>query len=617
MCGICGIMSARTVASETRDAVREMSRLIRHRGPDGEGFWDTPNGTLGHRRLSIIDVAGGSQPMFNGAQTIGVVFNGEIYNFAQLRSELQAHGHAFMTRSDTEVLVHGYAQWREAVVDRLRGMFAFALWDAEEERLLIARDRLGIKPFYYWYNDDTGELTFASEIKSLFANAAVPREPNQGRLAEYLLFRSVAGADTLFAGVRELEPGTLGVLDIRGLRIRRYWSPALPPVASASADPIADGRLLLKDAVESHMVSDVGLGTITSGGLDSSLVSALAAGSSPTPIDTFCMGFDEPSLDERPFARQVADRIGSRHHDSVLSANDFADSLDHLTSMHDEPLSHPNAIAMHRVFAQARDEVGIPVLLSGEGADEVFGGYDWYRAAFKLDRVRGLLGKSLTSAALKLLLRGPRRDVAGPDYLLLANALGRTPEVMHIPGVVAAVDRRRDVYGALCATTSGLFLYDQVTYLQPLLQRQDRMSMAVGLEARVPFLDHPLVEWANSLSVGAKLGRGQPKDLLRRMAKASLPREIIYREKVGFALPVADWLRGPLRARLAVLEDGGSLSANILGPRVTRQALSALDQGLNHTATFLWTLLALEVWDERFFKGEQRAQVGATAGSLT
>jgi asparagine synthase (glutamine-hydrolysing) len=596
MCGICGIIGFGGMPPEVPAIVREMARRLAHRGPDGQGFWDTPHGTLGHRRLAIIDVDGGAQPMFNEDGRLGIVFNGEIYNFADLRRTLTGAGHRFRTRSDTEVLLHGYEEWGDGVVERLRGMFAFAIWDTGARRLFMARDRLGIKPLYYRHDPATGRLAFGSEIKAVLADPATPREPNQARLGEYMLFRFVAGEETLFAGVSELEPGTIAVFDARGFRARRYWKPELPSREDPFPQAVAQGRDLMEDAVRSHLVSDVGLGTITSGGLDSSLVSAIAARGVAGPIRTFCLGFDDPALDERPYAREVADAIGSDHHDTVLTPDGFAEQLDALTWMHDEPISHPNAIAMHQVFALARHGAGIPVLLSGEGADELFGGYGWYRAAWKLERLRAVLGGRLASGALRLLMRGPGRDLADPDYLLLANALGRAPGLLAAPAVREAVERRRVAYADLVERPGGLFLYDQLTYLQPLLQRQDRMSMAVGLEARVPFLDHPLVEWVNGLSPAVKLGSGRPKRLLREIAEGVLPRSIIHRPKVGFALPLAAWLRGPLRPALDGAAQGTGLAADVLGPSMLREAVRRLDAGADEPGAMLWSVLALDAW---------------------
>lgn len=581
--------------------VREMSRRIGHRGPDGEGFWDTPQGTLGHRRLAIIDVAGGAQPMFNENDSVGVVFNGEIYNFAELRPQLIARGHTFRTRSDTEVLIHGYEEWGEAMLSRLRGMFAFVIWDAGRRRLFIARDRLGIKPLYYWFDPATRQLTFASEIKALFANRSVPRTPNEDRLSEYLLFRHTSGAETLFAGVRELEPGTCGWLDAAGFTVRRYWSPSSPQRVAPLDVAVKEGQTVFENAVRSHLVSEVGLGTITSGGLDSSLVSTVAARALDRPIDTFCLGFTDPALDERPYAREVARRIGSNHHETVLTAELFAKELDRLTWMHDEPLSHPNAIAMYCVFEMARRDAGIPVLLSGEGADEVFGGYDWYSAVYRREQIRRVFGPTLTSALLRVALRGPARDLASPHFLMLINALGRDPALTNLPAVREAVRRRATEYGTGCVGMEGMFRYDQLTYLQPLLQRQDRMSMAVGLEARVPFLDHPLVEWANELRASVKLGNGQPKSLLRKIAAPYLPPEIIDRRKVGFSLPLGEWLRGPLRERLQTIRNSDSLVRTLLPSDTIVRMMEEHDRGERNRSTVLWTLLALEVWRERFF----------------
>jgi asparagine synthase (glutamine-hydrolysing) len=313
MCGICGSFLPRLADAGDRSVVAGMMRRLEHRGPDGSGLWSHGQAVLGHLRLAIIDLEGGYQPQLNETGTVGVVFNGEIYNFAELRSLLLSAGHVFRTRSDTEVIVHGYEEWGLDLVPRLRGMFAFAVWDGRVRRMVLVRDRFGVKPLYY-HRDHRGRLIFASEIKALFVDPAVPRALNERRLAEYLTYRSIAGDETLFADIREVEPGTLMVLEGDRIEKRRYWTAEIPIADSRDAADAETGRQLLYDAVSSRLVSDVPLGTITSGGLDSSLVSAIAADAARRSIDTFCVGFADPSYDERPFASAVAGRIGSRHH---------------------------------------------------------------------------------------------------------------------------------------------------------------------------------------------------------------------------------------------------------------------------------------------------------------
>ena len=608
MCGICGSFLPRLADAGDRSVVAGMMRRLEHRGPDGSGVWSHSQAVLGHLRLAIIDLEGGYQPQLNETETIGVVFNGEIYNFADLRRQLINAGHVFRTRSDTEVIVHGYEEWGLDLVPRLRGMFAFAVWDGAARRLLLARDRFGVKPLYY-HRDRGGRLIFASEIKALFVDPSVPRALNEPRLAEYLTYRSVAGEETLFADIREVEPGTVMVLDGDRVEKRRYWTPEVP------IDGVADvetGRELLYDAVASRLVSDVPLGTITSGGLDSSLVSALAADAAHRSIDTFCVGFADPSYDERPFARAVAARIGSRHHDIEVTPDAIDRELDRLTWAHDEPLTHPNSIPMHLIFREAKEAQRVTVLLSGEGADEVFGGYEWYAVAHKRERLRRLPMLHAVGGLLPGRKGAVLRKVLDPDYLLAANATFPLAAVRRFE--LAGADPlalRRQLWPATADGLDGLFVYDQRTYLPPLLQRQDRMSMAAGLEAREPFLDHLLVEWANALPAAAKIPGGRRKQLLKEIAAPNLPAEIIHRRKVGFAMPIGEWLRpgGALAERVARLTADGAfvhrfLNRSALGRLVTEHDSLAAD----HT-DILWSLIALESWADTFLRGSVRETI--------
>lgn len=619
MCGICGVRAAGQPTDEDRRIVERMSGALAHRGPDGAGACVSGTAVFGHRRLAVIDVEGGQQPLFNEDSSVAVVFNGEIYNYRELRATLIAGGHRFRTNADTEVLVHGYEQWGEAMLDRLRGMFAFALSDERTGRLLLVRDRLGVKSLY-WYRAPGGRLVFASEIKALFADLSVPRALNHARLAEYLAFRSVSGEATLFDGIRELEPGTVVRVAADGeLTSRRFWS-AESDATQEAGDRISEGRNLLQDAVRSRMVSDVPLGTITSGGLDSSLISAIAAELTPEPIDTFCVGFDDARYDERPHARAVASAIGSRHHEVVAGPSDILRELPRLTWAHDEPVTHPNSIPMHLVFRYAKEEAGVTVLLSGEGADEVFGGYDWYRTAMRRERLRGLarFHRLLRAAPLRRLRTLGR--VLGPDYLTSANAFSEPgAEVRSLwPDAVPGADRSL-LWPHSRTGADGLFIYDQRTYLPPLLQRQDRMSMAAGLEARVPFLDHALVEWANSLPAAVKLSGGEPKQLLKGVGAKWLPESITHREKVGFAMPLGAWLR-PTGALAPLLEPIRAADAHVrefLDGRTVDRLLAEHSSGARDHADMLWMLSSLENWCTVFLGPggvESHALPGAATG---
>jgi asparagine synthase (glutamine-hydrolysing) len=620
MCGICGVYLPKPADAGDRSVVAGMMRRLEHRGPDGSGLWSHDQAVLGHQRLAIIDLEGGYQPQVNETETIGVVFNGEIYNFRDLRSQLTNAGHRFRTRSDTEVIVHGYEQWGLDVVSKLRGMFSFAIWDGGARRMVLGRDRLGVKPLYY-HRDPSGRLLFASEIKALFVDPVVPRTLNSPRLAEYLTYRSIAGEETMFADIFELEPGTLMVLEGDRLVKRRYWTADVSISESRGPADVETGRRLLYDAVESRLVSDVPLGTITSGGLDSSLVSAIAAAAAGRPIDTFCVGFADQSYDERPFARAVAGRIRSRHHDIEVTPDAIDRELDRLTWAHDEPLTHPNSIPMHLIFREAKENQHVTVLLSGEGADEVFGGYDWYSVAHRRERVGmvpmlGVVGGLVPGRKGAVL-----RKVLDPDYLLAANATFAPGEVRRF-GVDGAdpLTSRRQLWPESAQGVNGLFVYDQRTYLPPLLQRQDRMSMAAGLEAREPFLDHLLVEWANALPASAKIPGGRRKQLLKKIAAPWLPAEIIERRKVGFAMPIGEWLRpgGQLAGRVAELTaDGAFIHRFVRRSTLDRLVTEHDSRAADHT-DILWSLIALESWANTFLRGSVRETIlpGVATGRM-
>ena len=462
-----------------------------------------------------------------------------------------------------------------------------------------------MKPLYY-VEPDNEHLLFASEIKALFVGSGIKRALNEDRLAEYLMFRSVAGEETLFAGVREVAPGTLLILEGQKRRIHRYWTPEVQSAPARSLDDLIDeGRELLRDGIKARLVSDVALGTITSGGLDSSLVSAVAAELTNSPIDTFCVGFSDEAYDERPFARLVSGRIQSRHHEIVVSPEDIDRELDRLTWAHDEPLTHPNSVPMHLIFRDAKERADVTVLLSGEGADEVFGGYAWYQVAQQRDalkrRVPGI--SQLAQVAPGISKFATLKKVLSDDYLASANAFSpRTVVNELLPTAGNVMSSRKRFWPSQRSGADGLFIYDQQTYLQPLLQRQDRMSMAAGLEAREPFLDHKLAEWANALSAETKLAGGARKALLKSLATRWLPDEIVYRKKVGFEMPLGEWLKpgGPLSHRVEALRDTGSLAAEVTDRNVVARLIDEHRTGKANHGDVLWTLLALDAWAAAF-----------------
>jgi asparagine synthase (glutamine-hydrolysing) len=607
MCGICGLLAPGIPRVQAAETVREMMRRLEHRGPDGGGSWQHGPVTLGHRRLSIIDLEGGFQPLLNENDDVGVVFNGEIYNYRELRTQLAERGHAFRSESDTEVLVHGFEEWGDDFVHRLRGMFAFAIWDGRggRRRLLLGRDRLGVKSLYYRMTDRGSGIAFASEIKALFCVPGVERRLNAERVSEYLMFRAIVGEQTLFDGISELPPGTLLSLEDGRASERRYWRPFSQTIAAGDTQVLDTGRELLSDAVRARLVSDVRLGTITSGGLDSSLVSALCAEQTNGPVDTFCVGFQDPAYDERPYARLVADRIGSTHHEIEVTPDDIDAEMDRLTWAHDEPLSHPNSVPMHLIFRYAKEVAGVTVLLSGEGADEVFGGYEWYSVAHRRERLRRIPGLRAAARFLPFGKFATLARVLHPDYLSLSNAL--TPPSV-VSRLLASDVVLPDSRAALLASDSAdqLFIYDQQTYLLPLLQRQDRMSMAAGLEARVPFLDHALVEWANALPLQTKLPGGRRKELLKEMAGSSLPDSIVRRPKVGFAMPLGEWLcgDGKLGHRVKRLLDGDSIVREIADPLTVERLVREHDTRLANHTDLLWSLVALDSWARVFLGAE-------------
>ena len=630
MCGIAGIAGVDARRGIDAPRLNRMRDVLRHRGPDGEGTFLDGSVGLAHRRLAIVDVAGGHQPMANEDGSVWIVFNGEIYNHAALRPGLEARGHVYRTRSDTETILHLYEEDGERCVEKLQGMFAFALWDRPRRRLLLARDRLGIKPLYYAVTRD--ELLFASEIKALLA-AGVPAELERSLLPEYLASGFVAGEETLFRGVRRLLPAsTLTWTPERGGQIRRYWRLPGPGLDDGRglAERAADVRERLAEAVRSHLMSDVPLGLFLSGGVDSSGLLALMAPMVKEPVRTFAVGFAEREANELGYARLAARSAGAEHREVVLSADEFFASLPRLVWHEDEPIAFPSSIALYFVSALARKHV--KVVLTGEGSDELFLGYNRYRVNAWNER----LGRPYWAAApaglrealrrLAVALPRPLRRYAqrsflaldpGPRLLFWENFAvfsrplreqvldGRGPE-----GSDPFAQSLKCYAEAGGGTLDRMSRADLQTYLVRLLMKQDQMSMAASIESRVPFLDHAFVEHAVAIPGRFKLRGWQTKAVLRAALKGLVPPEILTRRKMGFPVPVGRWLRGPFWPLVEEFVLGPrALSRGLFEPAALRRLAMEHRTGAAAHGDRLWLLLNLEVWQRVFLDGEDAARV--------
>ncbi|HKX33109.1 MAG TPA: asparagine synthase (glutamine-hydrolyzing) [Blastocatellia bacterium] len=636
MCGICGMVTPRQSNRRV-----EMSQLVRmrdvmeHRGPDDAGYYLREGVGLGHRRLSIVDVGGGHQPMANEDNTIWIAFNGEIYNHQNLRPMLEASGHQYRSNCDTETIVHLYEERGERGVVALSGMFAFAIWDENQNQLLLARDRLGIKPLYYTLTDD-GSLFFASEIKSLLASSAVKPVLNLKALPDYMANKATSGEETLFLGVKRLLPGHTLVWQNGRIQITKYWDVSFDRWANEShrrdEDYIAEWREIFREAVRSHLMADVPLGMFLSGGIDSSAIAAMMSGMVRDPIKTFSVAFAEGEANELNYARMVARAFNTDHHEIVVSPEEFFASLPKLIWHEDEPLAHDSSVPLYFVSHLAAKHV--KVVLSGEGSDELMAGYYRYRkTVYNLalgERYYGWTSKSMRH----LLQRGLRQSLNGSR---LGNKLERT--FLFLPASVESLyfenfavfpgsmqqamftPETTDQFGQVSPyqwvndqlqhseteTLLDRLLYaDLKTYLHELLMRQDQMSMAWSLESRVPFLDSALVDFTARLPERLKLNGWKTKYILRRSMEGILPDAILKRRKMGFPVPLGGWFRGRFRS---VIDE------YVLGPRTMERGLfdaafiknlvNEHQSGAKDHSERLWSLLNLELWLRQFIDGEE------------
>ena len=624
MCGIVGIMDIDGTRVIARDLVSRLNETQFHRGPNEGGLHLEPGVGLGHRRLSIIDLSTGQQPLFNEDGSVVVVFNGEIYNYQQLIPELAQLGHVFQTKSDTEVIVHAWEQWGEECVSRFRGMFAFALWDRNRETLFLARDRLGVKPLHYAILPN-GLLLFGSELKSLVAHPQFKRDLDPLAIEEYFALGYIPEPRTIYVGARKLPPAhTLTIR--RGRPVpepREYWNVRFTldnPIGEREAQAELVDRL--RESIRLRMIAEVPLGAFLSGGVDSSAIVAIMAGMTADPINTCSISFSDTAYDESKFARQVADRYRTRHFVDTVESEDF-DLIDILAGVYDEPYADSSALPTYRVCQLARRHV--TVALSGDGGDENFAGYRRYRLHTMEERLRSVLPISIRGPAFSLLGRMyPKADWAPRVFRAKTTfqALARTTADAYFHSVsILRDDMRRQLYSNAFKTRLGGYSATEVfrrharnagtddalalvqyvdlkTYLVgDINTKVDRASMTHSLEVREPLMDHPLVEWLASLPSSLKVRGQEGKYLLKKTMEPYLPNELMYRPKQGFAVPLARWFRGPLRQRVTDAVLGPRLAATgIFNPRYLKELVDGHLSGTRDYSAPLWTLIMFDAF---------------------
>ncbi len=610
MCGIAGFIDVERSRENAEQLIDNMCRVIRHRGPDDQGAWVGDGVALGMRRLSIIDLAGGHQPIFNEDESILVVFNGEIYNYRELQQELQARGHHFRTNSDTESIVHAYEEYGDDCVKHLRGMFTFALWDRKRQRLLAARDRFGKKPLnYYW---DGQRLIFGSEIKSIL-EANIPREVNPLALDEYLPYGWVPTPKTLFKGVSKVPAAHILIYEDGQISTKRYWElPFTPTCQDDEATAIERTRELLKEAVQVRLMSEVPLGAFLSGGVDSSVVVGLMSSMMSQPVKTFSIGFEEDDYSELPYARQVARHFGTDHHEFFVRPELVA-VLPQLVWAYDEPFADPSMLPTYYVSKLAREHV--TVVLTGDGGDEIFGGYNTYQRELTISRIPGFMrfllgyGSMLMPDGMrgKKRLSSLRKDSATRCVQASVIFPPGSRSLMYSPEYFAQVrdhnpnERLINEFRAvsdLNVTAQQQYADVQLYLPDDILVKVDKASMINSLETRAPMLDQHLAEYVASLPSSIRTRNGALKYLLKRIAADMLPAEILMRRKQGFGVPIDHWLRKDLTDyAYGLLDSPRARQRGIFNPEFIRNLLKAhaSTKRVNNSAA-IWALLCLELW---------------------
>jgi asparagine synthase (glutamine-hydrolysing) len=625
MCGICGKLAFDNQRAIHQSLLKSMLYTIRHRGPDGEGVYVGPQIGLGHKRLAIIDLKTGQQPLCNEDGSVWITFNGEIYNYQELKQYLRAKGHSFKTKSDTEVIVHLYEELGEACVEKLRGMFAFALWDSRNRLLLIARDRVGIKPLYYWQNNKS--LVFASEIKAILADPEVSAELEPRMIDRFLTFDYVPGEQTLFRHISKLAPGSYLVARDGNVNIKQYWD--LESTQSSRTLKEAEAELMdiLEESVQLHMISDVPVGFLLSGGVDSTAMLGLAVGKSPFPLSSYTLGFSEPGItDERPYARLAANAYGVEHRELTITSAEFRDFLPHYVWHMEEPVCEPPAVALYYVSKLASSFV--KVLISGEGGDEAFAGYQNYRSILWLERLKSALGPfcGIFSDALLTLNGGLRSNKIARFAPLLKVPFSSyyftrtsTPQryfnqqlgELYSKDFAACVDKQQslDVVNVLLGNCASRDLVNRMLYVDTktwltddLLLKADKMTMANSVELRVPLLDHKLLEFAASLPGHFKVRGFTTKYIAKQVLHTRVPQAILDRRKTGFPVPYGSWLRTDMKDWLSgLLLDQKSQSRGYFAKNVVEKLISDnMPSGLYSKELF--SLAILELWHRVFLE---------------
>lgn len=623
MCGIAGMIDPTGRCGVDPEVLDRMTDSLAHRGPDDRGTWiDGPAG-LGHRRLSIIDLsAAGHQPLFDETGNVGIVFNGEIYNFRELMDDLRNRGYSFRSRSDTEVIVHAWREWGEGCVERLRGMFAFAIWDRSRRTLFLARDRIGIKPLYYGVLPD-GRLLFGSELKALTTHPDMPRELRPDAVEDYFAYGYIPDPKCFFRHAFKVPPGhTLTVQEGSGCvpEPRQYWDLQFDETLPADMDAMSAAlRDELGDAVRSHMVADVPVGAFLSGGVDSSAVVAMMAETATEPVHTTSISFGDPSFDESSYAASVARRYGTTHHVREVSPDDFG-LVQRLGGIYDEPYADSSALPTYRVCEMAREHT--KVVLSGDGGDETFAGYRRYRFHMGEERLRRLLPLGMRRAVFGTLSRiypkmdwapRPLRGKATFEALARDSIEGYFHGISICPARIAerlftdqfrrelggyrAIEvLRRHATNAPDDPLSKVQYLDFKTYLPgDILTKVDRASMAHSLEVRVPILDHRFLEWAGGLPASLRLQGGQGKAVFKRALEPLLDEQILYRSKMGFAVPLKSWFRGPLRSAMREALLGERLAATgWFNTDFLRHVVESHESGRSDYSALIWSLLMFE-----------------------
>jgi asparagine synthase (glutamine-hydrolysing) len=618
MCAICGIVGFRHDEVVDRAAIEKMTQRLVHRGPDDDGYFVEGRVGLGFRRLSIIDLAGGKQPIFNEDESAVIVFNGEIYNYRDLAEGLSAAGHTFRTRSDTETILHAYEQYGDDCVDHLRGMFAFAIWDRRRQRLLLARDRLGIKPLYYYMNGNV--FAFASEIKALLELPEVPREVDLEAFDLYLSLRYVPGPRTMFKNIFRLQPGHTLVASSTGIRVHKYWDVSYADRSTDSPrQSLEQFQALLEESVRLRLISEVPLGVFLSGGIDSSAILAtMRKVSDGGPIQTFSVGYDATHAaagdsNEFDYARLAARAFSANHHEYRLAAKEFEDFVPSLVWHLDEPLADPACIPLYFISKSARERV--TVVLSGEGADEILGGYGIYRRMLSMGAVPSWLGPALARFAPQETLRHYLKMSGQPlESRYRGVCRGFRQETMErlvgADRVRASEQNLSELFGAYFGAVKEASSLNRMLYVDAkvwlpddLLIKADKMTMATGVELRVPFLDHRLVEFAATLPDSSKLSAKSGKAILRQAMRGVLPDAIIDRPKRGFPVPLASWLRGPLRQFAEDhLLDSQSACAEFTDHNEIARLVAQHSKGTADRSQEIWTLLVFDHWHRQFIE---------------